>query len=99
LHVFPATPHEAHRVGKFQPASRYERGIFTQTMPRNKGRLNSILREHAIRRHGGGQNRGLRVRRQLQRLLTAVEAQIGDRESQGFIRLVKHTPGHRMVTG
>ena len=92
-------PHEANGVGEVQPAGRHQRGIFAQAMPCDKCRLNSMLSEHLVRCHRHRQDCGLRVRRQLQRLFAAVKAQVGDREAQGLVGLVKHTSSRRMVRG
>src|SRR5262249_61215377 len=84
-----STADQTRGVAQAQSAGRDQRRIFAQAVPRDEVRPEPFFRERAKSGDGSRQNRRLRVRRELQILLRAVEAEIAQTESQRPINLVE----------
>src|SRR5579872_2008001 len=57
------------------------------------------LLDHRMNRRGNGENRRLRILRQLQLLLGTLETELRDRESDGPVVVVEHAASGRIFFG
>ena len=89
LHVSAAAPHQRNRIGQAQGPRGDQRGIFAKTVPGDKFRQNTAFFENAIGGDGRGQDRRLRVFRQLEFFLGSFETQPRKRKTQHPIGFFK----------
>ena len=91
LHIRTAASHRSHGIRKIQDAGGNQSRVLTQTVPCDNGRNRYALGTCSlIRGNRHRQNRGLRIRGQLQVSLVARKAHLGQRESKRVVRLFKY---------
>jgi hypothetical protein len=93
LHVFATLAHQTDGIGKIERLSCHQRGVLTQTVPRDEIGLNVLVVEHAPSGHRNRQQRRLHVLGKLERLGRAFETKSGERESQSVVGLVENRAG------
>ena len=85
--------HEQHRILEFQDASRYQCRIFTETMPADDIRNNTMLLQDLSGNDAHREDGRLCIGRQPQIPLRTLEAHLHDRVAQSLIRLFEQALG------
>ena len=75
------------------------RRIFSQAVPGNEGRLQTLLRQHAKRSHRRRQNGGLSNFRQPKLLFRAFEAKLRELVAEGFVGFFEGLAGDGIFLG
>jgi hypothetical protein len=89
----------AYGVGKRQRPGSHVRRPFTQGMSSCERRRDAMFSQNAERRHTNGHDGRLRVLGQLQVFFGALNAELRQGESAGFIGFGKGLSGHREPLG
>jgi len=99
LHVLAAMAYRANRVGEAEGSGGNVCGVLAQAMAADEAGLETLFVQHAPRRDGCGENRGLRDLGQAKLIFRTFEAKLRELVAESLVRFFKRLPGYRMFFG